>query len=136
MFQKTVTKAGWELQHQRCTMPPKVEELLGTVIDIWNSELRTSSERQNEILHELEIMSHVKVVAKKKLLSLIGKLSFITKVVRSGHTFFRHLINLAKSAKYLHYKVKMNVQARRDITWWTENVTNHNDKCMCHCKCY
>ncbi len=24
----------------------------------------------------------------------------------------------------------MNVQARRDIAWWMENVTNHNGKCM------
>ncbi len=24
----------------------------------------------------------------------------------------------------------MNVQATRDIAWRTENVTNHNDKCM------
>ncbi len=111
-------------------MPSKVEELLGIVIDIPNSELSMSSERQSEILHELEIMSHVKVVTKKKLLSLIGKLSFITKVVRSVRTFLRHFINLAKSAKYLHYKVKMNVQARRDIAWWTENFTNHNGKCM------
>ncbi len=50
-----------------------------------------------------------------KLLSLISKLSFITKVVRLGLTFLRGFINMAKSVKYLHYKVKMNVHARRDI---------------------
>ncbi len=86
IFQETATKAGWELQHNKCTMPSKVEELLGIVIDIPNCELRMSCERQSEILHELEIMSHVKVVTKKKLLSQIGKLSFITKFVRSGLT--------------------------------------------------
>ncbi len=77
-------------------MPSKVEELLVIVIVIPNCELRMSCERRSEILHELEIMSHVKVVTKKKLLSLIGKLSFIIKVIRSGRTFLRHLINLAK----------------------------------------
>ncbi len=130
IFQEIATKAGWELQHKKCTMPYKVEELLGIVIDIPISELRMSFERQNEILHELEIISHVKVVTKKKLLSLIGKLSFITKIIRSVRTILRHIINLAKSANYLHYNVKMNVQARRYIVWWTENVTNHNGKCM------
>ncbi len=99
IFQETATKAGWELQHKKCTMPSKVEELLGIVIDIPNSELRMSCERQSEILHELEVMSHVKVVTKKKLLSLIGKLSFITKVVRSGRTFLRRLINLEDNLK-------------------------------------
>ncbi len=130
IFQETATKAGWELQHKKCTMPSKVEELLGIVIDIPNCELKMSCERQSEILHELEIMFPVKVVAKKKLLLLIGKFSFITKVVRSGRTFLRRLIYLAKSAKYLQYKVKMNVRTKRDIAWWTKNVTNHNGKCM------
>ncbi len=112
-------------------MPSKVEELLGIVIDIPNYELRMSCERQNEIIHEFEIMSHVKVVTKKKLLSLIVKVPFITKVVRSTrYIFLRCLINLAKSARYLHYKVNMNVQVRRDIARWSENVTNHNVKCM------
>ncbi len=49
IFQETATL---ELQHQKCTMPSKVEELLGIVIDIPNSELRMSQERQNEILYE------------------------------------------------------------------------------------
>ncbi len=111
-------------------MLSKIEELLGNVIDIPNLELSMSRERPNEILYELKIMSNVKFVKKIKILSLIGKLSFITKVVRSGRTFLKCLINLAKSVKYLHYKVKMNVQARRDIVWWIENVTDNNDRCM------
>ncbi len=118
--------------------------MLDIVIDIPNSKLRMSQERQNEILYELKIMSHVKVVTKKKM-SLIGKLSFVTILkwsVSSGRIFLRHLINLAKSVRYLHYKVKMNVQARRDIAWWIENVIrrdiawwienviNHSRRCM------
>ncbi len=111
-------------------MPSKVEELLAIVFDIHNSDPRMSQERQYQILYELKIMSHVKIVTKKKVLSLIGKLSFVTKVVSSGHTFLRHLINLAKSVKYLHYQVKMGVQVRRDIAWWIEYVTDHNGRCM------
>ena len=126
IFQETATLAGWELQHEKCTMPKKVEELLGIVVDIPRSELRMSEERQIEILQELHHMSEVKVTTKKKLLSLIGKLSFVTKVVRSGRTFLRRLINLAKSVKYLHFRVKMNVQARLDIEWWKFNVSAHN----------
>ncbi len=100
---------------QKCTLPLKVQELLGNVIDIPNSELKMSQERQIEILQELNAMSLVKVTTRKKLLSLIGKLSFIIKVVRSGCTFLRCLVNIAKSVKYLHFKVKMNERARRDI---------------------
>ncbi len=70
-----------------------MQELLGIIIDIPNSELRMCQERQQvEILHELSAMSLVKVTNKKKLLSLIGTLSFITKVVRACCTFLRRLI--------------------------------------------
>ena len=130
IFQKTATLAGWELQPNKCTLPAKQEELLGIVVDIDKAELRMSQERQSDILVELNSMLGVKVTTKRKLLSLIGKLSFITKVVRSGRTFLRRLIGLAKSVKYLHYKVKMNVQARRDIEWWKANVVDHNGKGM------
>ncbi len=107
IFRGTATLAGWELQLQRCTLPLiKMQELLGIIIDIPNSEIRMSQERQVEILHELSAISFVKVTTKKKLLSLIGKLSFITKVVRSGSTFLSRPINLAKLVKYLHFKVK------------------------------
>ncbi len=109
--------AGWELQLQKITLPLKVQELLGIFIDFPNSELRMSPERQIEILQELNAMSLVKVTTKKKLFSFIGKLSFITKVIRSGFTFLGSLINLAKSVKYLHFKEKMNVQDSRDIAW-------------------
>ena len=126
IFQETATLAGWELQREKCTMPQKVEELLGIVVDIGQSELRMSKERQTEILQELHFMSEVKVTTKRKLLSLIGKLSFITKVVRSGRTFLRRLIDLAKSVKYLHYKVKINTQAKLDMHWWIVNVSSHN----------
>ncbi len=102
-----------------------VQELLGIVIDILNFELRISQERQIKILQNLNAMYVV-----KKLLSLISKLSFITNLLSTGRTFLRYLINLAKSDNYLHFKVKMNVQDRRDITWWTYNVTTHNGTCM------
>ncbi len=56
IFQETTTLAGWELQLQTCISPLKVQELLGIVIDIPNSELRMSQERQIEILQELKFI--------------------------------------------------------------------------------
>ncbi len=56
IFQETTTLAGWELQFQTCISPLKVQELLGIVIDIPNSELRMSQERQIEILQELKFI--------------------------------------------------------------------------------
>ncbi len=107
-------------------MPSKVEELFGIVIDIPNSELKMSHKRQIEISHDLKKIFHGKVTTKKtKLLSLIGKLSYITIVVRSGLTFIRRLISLAKSVIHLQFKVKINIQAR-----WIQDLTKHNGECM------
>ncbi len=70
IFKETATVAGWELQLQKCTLPLKVQELLGIIIDIPNSELRMSQERQMEILYKLSAMYLVKVTTKMFLLSL------------------------------------------------------------------
>ena len=55
---------------------------------------------------------------KRELLSLIGKLSFATKVVPAGRIFLRRLIEAATKAKQLHHHVQITRDARNDIAWW------------------
>ena len=80
----------------------------------------------NEIITELKTWQNCKVCTKRELLSIIGKLSFAARVVRSGRTFLRRLIELSKSVKYLHYKIKLNRSARADLNWWISCLATHN----------
>lgn len=115
---KTCKSLGFEIQPEKTIYPSTCVEVLGIVIDTSASQLRISSERLSRTLQELNEWSGKKTCTKRKLLSLIGKLVFISSVVRCGRTFTRRLIELSKSVQYLHYHVRLNACARADIEWW------------------
>jgi hypothetical protein len=89
-------------------------------------ELRISKNRLREIREGLLHWRGKNWCTKRELLSLIGKLSFICKVVKSGRTFLRRLIDESKRAKYLHYRISLSFAAQKDIEWWLEYLPSWN----------
>ena len=65
-------------------------------------------------------------VPKKELQSLIGKLSFASKVVPCSRLFIRRLTDLCKSDKHQHHHVTLNSDAHQDISWWLEFLPTWN----------
>ena len=65
---------------------------------------------------------------KKELLSLIGKLSFASKVVPSGRMFIRRLIDLSMTVERLSHRISLNSEARKDISWWAEYLPTWNGR--------
>ena len=63
---------------------------------------------------------------KKELLSLIGKLSFICKVVRPGRIFLRRLIDISTTVNKLHHHITLNSETRADIKWWIDFLPTWN----------
>ena len=80
------------MQPLQIAKPSMCLEMLGIVIDNKLMELRISDERLHDIKREVNLWVCKKSCTKRQLLSLIGKLEFICKVVRHGRTFLRRLI--------------------------------------------
>ena len=117
---------GWGLQCKKIVRPTTELEFLGIVIDSVHRELKISDQRLNDIMKELQVWSYKKVCKKRELLSLIGKLSFISRVVRPGRTFLRRLIDLSKRVKYLHHRIKLSKESLADINWWIQYLPTWN----------
>ncbi len=126
----TALKAGFDLQPEKCTNPSQVIEFLGIQINTVEQTLSITNERLQEITLLLDQWIGKKRCTKRELLSLIGKLSFVSRVVRAGRTFLRRLICLSTKVKYLHYKVNLNSEARKDIVWWRSCIASHNGVSM------
>ena len=126
----TSTDSGFTVQHSKVTPPAKVIEFLGIIIDSQMGELRISEDRIVEVKGILAGWLDKRVGTKRSLLSLIGKLAFAARVVRTGRAFLGRLIALSKKAKYLHYKVRLSRQARADILWWHKCLVSHNGTCL------
>ena len=71
-----------------------------------------------------------KKCAKRELLSLIGSLSFASKVVKPGRMFLRRLIDLSTTVPNLNHHITLNAESRADILWWLEILPSWNGVCF------
>ncbi len=126
----TARAAGFDLQPDKCTEPSQSIEFLGIQLNTVTRTLSITETRLQEILGLLDTWTGKKRCTKRELLSLIGKLSFVSRVIRSGRTFLRRLIDLSTKVKYLHYRINLNKQAQADIEWWKSCISSHNGVCM------
>ena len=124
----TCTRCGVEVNPSKTILPTTVIEFLGIIIDSVKMELRMSEARLLAIKTELRWWLGRRTGAKRSLLSLIGKLSFLSRIIQPGRTFLRRIITLSMRGKQLHHKMKLNSSARGDVTWWLHCVDNWNRK--------
>ena len=95
---------------------------LGIQIDTMTMTVSITKERKLSILDELQSFKTSKTHkrTKRQLLSLIGKLSFVCKVVPAGRIFLRRLIDLSMSVQHLHYRLPITLEAQRNLAWWQD----------------
>ena len=75
-------KLGIPLAPEKVVSPCKVLTYLGIIIDTNKMELRLPEEKLSEITALLHSFKMKKTIPKRDLLSLIGKLSFASKIIR------------------------------------------------------
>ena len=105
---------------------------LGIEIDTVNFVLRLPIQKLHRLKAQLQRWARLKCCRKKDLQSLIGQLHDASIVVRSGRTFIRRLIDLLKSAHHrpANCFLRLNVEARSDILWWTRFIEQWNGLSM------
>ena len=91
---------------------------LGLELDSNRQEIRLPQTKIRQIMAELDRWSSNHKNTKRKLLSLIGVLSFAARAVPAGRLFLRRLINLSTKVQRLHHHIRLNQQALADISWW------------------
>ena len=101
---------------------------LSIEIDMLHMPLRLPTMKFDELLGEIKHWSTKRKCTKREMLSLIGKLPFAAKVIPSGHTFLRHLIELSTTVSKLTLHITINLQARLDIQWWAKYLPTWNGR--------
>ncbi len=96
IFKKTARDVDWEIQESKCSDPNYETEHWGVVFKTKTHHVEISQDHMRDIVILLKQWLYKKVCTKRQLLSLIGKLSFVTRVVRSARTFLRMFIELSK----------------------------------------
>ena len=105
-------------------------QFLGIILDSERFELRISEDRLQDTLDELHLWKARKCARKRDILSLIGKLTFISRVVKSGRSFIRRMIETSKKVKHLHHRVRLDKSFRADVDWWLTFLPHWNGVAM------
>ena len=99
---------------------------LGIDIDSVAMEISVPGPKLEATLAMLPKWQNRRTATKQELLSLIGKLHHISLVVRPGRLFLRRLIDLSCAVKDIRHHINLNVEARKDILWWSEWLPSWN----------
>ena len=110
--------------------PATLLDFLGILFDTMNMELRLPPAKLQALKQMIIKWSTRKACRKHELLSLIGHLSHACKVVPPGRPFLRRLIELSTKAKLLHHHLRLNIQVRCDLQWWSMFLQRWNGTSM------
>ena len=115
---ETILKQVGAVEATEKAVKPSVRmDFLGMTVGTEKMTLEVSAERRKELLKELKSWRHKQTASKRQLQSLMGKLSFVTNVVRPGRIFMSRLIEQSKCFPEKG-KHKINAETRKDIEWW------------------
>ena len=92
--------------------------LLGIEVD---SQLRLPQDELLRLRSLLDDWGDRKVCQRRELESLVGILNHACRVVRSGRTFLRHMLDHLKGVRHhpvCHCPIKLNRSFRSNLTWW------------------
>ena len=90
---------GMPVNPAKIVCPTTRLEYLGIIIDSQLMEMQMSNERLDSIFDELKRWLNNYKGTKRELLSLIGKLIFLCRIVVPGRIFLRRLYNLQGSGE-------------------------------------
>ena len=119
---------GVPLAPEKIVPPTECLSFLGIEINSKSMELSLPHEKRLSLISKLQNWSHKRKCTKRELLSLVGSLSFACKVVPSGRTFLRRLIDLSTSVRQLNHHITLNAYARADIEWWKQFLPSWHGK--------
>ena len=108
--------------------PSTTLTFLGLELDSVRQEIRLPQDKLHTILTELSQWSKPRKTTKRRLLSLLGLLSFAARAIPAGRLFLRRLIRLSTTVEQLHHHIRLNSEAIADITWWQTFLPDWNGR--------
>jgi reverse transcriptase-like protein len=124
----TFKQLGLPVSAEKLVGPTQRITFLGIEIDSVSMEARLPVEKvvalQSELSHWLSKTS----TTQRELQSLIGQLEFACKVVRSGRSFLRRLIDVSTFSPHPNTRIPIQLTSplRLDLNWWHRFVHEWN----------
>lgn len=108
---------------------------LGILVDTVRGELRLPADKLERLVDLLDQWGTQDHCTRKELESLIGMLCHACRVVRSGRSFLRRMIDLLHSQKRSpnsKVPIRLNAGFKADVAWWQEFIVQWNGVSFLH----
>ena len=113
--------------------PTTIVVFLGILFDTVAMTIRLDEERLASLHAELALWSERTTASREELQSLVGVLSFAAKVVATGRTFLRRMIDHMKSLPPHSDATTQHALSNTfemDLQWWRKFLTKWNGVCI------
>ncbi|VDH96229.1 ATP-dependent RNA helicase DDX58 [Mytilus galloprovincialis] len=142
---------GFKVAEQKCCAPDTNMIFLGKQFDTVNMTISIPNDKLYEIKGVIEKLLTKKTITKKKLESIIGKLSYIADCIRLARLFIARLLALFRTISRKGHHINLNGEAKKDLNFiisqaklaFFANFPTHkcpcflsslsSDLCACHC---
>jgi len=110
---------GWPVNPQKTVPPSQIVKVLGIVFDTIKMTLSVGTQRLADIVTRATELLERRVASRYELQSIIGVLSFASKVIRPGRAFIRRLIDACKAAPADDSRASLSDDAVADLRFWS-----------------
>ncbi|XP_070571308.1 uncharacterized protein [Ptychodera flava] len=125
-LQQLLQQLGFSINWDKVVEPTQCLTFLGIEINAQTRTLSLDDTKLQEVSDLLEYWLPKRRATKRELQQLIGKLNWAARVIRGGRTFLRRLIDVTNSVSRQSHHIRLNRQARADISWWANLSKSFN----------
>ena len=132
---QTCSQLGVPIADHKRDGPTTCLTYLGIEVDTVASQLRLPQEKLHRLQALLAEWGDRKVCGRRELEALIGTLNHACKVVRSGRSFLRRILDLlhaVSSHPTRPHPILLNRDFRSDLMWWHTFVASWNGVSFLH----
>ena len=123
---KLLVQLGVQESVDKACPPSTRMKFLGIEFDTLLMTMRIDSEKLKEITSISNLWSRKTVATKQELQSVLGKLMWVSKVVRFSRCFVSRIIAILKGLKSQKQKVTLDENVRKDFLWWSVFLPVYN----------
>ena len=122
---KILTELGFDISQKKIVTPSTKVTCLGVDIDTEKFTISIPSDKVSEIIQTCHNWSSKKFCTKRDLQSLLGKLLYITKCVKSSRFFLNRMLEVLRNSQK-RVKIQLTPEFHRDLNWFIEFIPKFN----------
>ena len=121
---------GLKISWKKFIDPTQCITFLGVEIDSVDMCLRVLDCKLKALKQLLEDTVRLKMVTRRQLESLAGKLSWMATLIRGGRAYLRDIFVAVHQLKHKRSRLVISINIREDLSWWLTCMNSHNDKSL------